>query len=251
MRLLRATRNAVFYTDRLDLHLGDGDRLQAAHNDPDSIDLLTWNIFASLDTHADREWLAYRLQTLGGAGVRAPVRLALWVGREHEPFLHPSKAYLDVVRRRSQAAGGDDERLAAFREPIEVPVRIESPDTIVLVDTVGEQYPRGNGGRDRLLELIDAGLEHARHLSSPLTIAVVYPSGTHAAGELSARINELRDPAVRSAELGYRAAAEPLALRELSWQRLVQLWDNERDYLDLSGQPVKAFLAHLAERGLR
>lgn len=252
MRLLRSsTRNAVFYGDRLALHLGEGERLDAALHDPDSTDLLTWNVFASLDTHRDQDWVAYRLQALGGAAVRPPVRIALWTGREREPLLHPSQGYLRFVRERSRSAGGSDDQLAPFAEPIEVPVRIESPDILVLVDTVGEEYPRGNGGRDRLLELIDAGLEHARRLSSSLTVAVVYPSGTPAARALSSRIDELRDPATRSAEMPYRAAAEPVVLRELSWQRLIQLWEAERDYLDLSGQPVKGFLAQLSARGLR
>lgn len=247
---LRTKQNAVFYEDRLATFLaGDDERLAEIRSDPDSVELLTWNIFASLATHVDQGWLAYKLQALGGAAVRAPLRISLWTGRDREPILRPSQEYLAGIRQRSATAGGNG--LAAFEQAIDLPVRIESPDVLVLVDTIGETYTRGGGGRDRLLELIDAGLSHARRLSRSLTVAVVYPSGTAAAADLSARINELRDPATLRAELGNRAAVEPLALRELSWQRLIHLWETERDFLDLSGQPVKAFLTHLEQRGLR
>lgn len=252
-RLLRTRQqNAVFYADRLERLLGDdSERLAAVRTDPDSVALLTWNIFRSLGTHTDPDWLAHRLQTLGGPTVRAPVRISLWTGRDREPLLRPSRAYRAALRQRSPSAGADSDGLAPFEQPIEVPVRIESPDVLVLVDTVGMQYPRGAGGRDRLLELIDAGLEHARRLSRSLTVTVVYPSGTPAAGDLSARVNELRDPATLRTELAYRPSVDPVALRELTWQRLVRLWDAERPYVQLSGQPVKAFLTHLEQRGLR
>ncbi|HVL98900.1 MAG TPA: hypothetical protein VM324_06395 [Egibacteraceae bacterium] len=251
MRLLRTRQEVVFYADRLGLLLGaDADRLSAMRTDADSVDLLTWNIFASLGTHVDEQWLAHRLNPLGGARVRAPVRLAYWTGRHREPLLRPSHAYVAALRERSAKAGGGGAGVVAFTEPVEVPVRIESPETLVLVDTVGHRQPRGAGGRERVLELIDAGLDHARRLGCSLSVAVVYPSGTPAAGDLSARINELRDPATLRAELGNRALA-PVALRELSWQRLVNIWEAERDYLDLAGQPVKAFLSHLEQRGLR
>lgn len=252
MRLLRTKRNAVFYADRLALILdGDDERIAAIQRDPTSVELLTWNIFASLATHTDQRWLAHRLQVLGGATLRAPVRIHLWTGRDREPLLRPSQAYVGAVRRRSAAVGGNGTDLTAFTQAIDLPVRMESPDTLVLADTLGDRYSRGGGGRDRLLELIDAGLDHARRLSCSLTVAVIYPSGTQAAGELSARVNDLRDPGTLRRELAHRTSIEPLALRELSWQRLVHLWQAERAYLDLSGQPVKAFLAQLEERGLR
>lgn len=250
MRLLRTKHSTVFYADRLALILGE-ERLEALQEDPDSIDLLTWNIFSSLDTHADQEWLAHRLKILGGAAVREPVRISLWTGRDREPLLRPSHEYLAAIRKRSEAAGGNGSQLADFTQAIDLPVRIESPDVLVLVDTFGDRYVRGGGGRDRLLELIDAGLNHARRLTRSLTVAVVYPSGTEAARELSARVNELRDPATLRAELSHRNTVPPVALREVSWQRLVALWEAEREFLDLGGQPVKAFLSQLEERGLR
>lgn len=253
MRLLRTRQqHAVFYADRLETLLGeDSARLAAPRTESDSVALLTWNIFTSLRTHTDPGWLAHRLQALGGSIVRAPVRISLWTGREREPLLRPSRAYRAALRERSTPAGADGDGLAPFEQPIEVPVRIESPDALVLVDTIGTQYPRGAGGRDRLLELIDAGLDHARRLARSLTVTVVYPSGAPAAGDLSARINELRDPGALRAELSYRPSVDPVALREMTWQRLVHLWEAERPYLELSGQPVKAFLAHLEQCGLR
>lgn len=255
--MLRSKQNPVFYPDRLALIAGGNEtRLEAMRREPDSVDLLTWNIFASLESHRDQEWLAHKLAALGGSAVRAPLRISLWTGRDREPLLRPSHQYVAAIRERSAGAGGAPTgtavatELAAFEGAIDLPVRIETPDTLVLVDTIGQQYTRGAGGRDRLLELIDAGLDHARRLARSLTVAVVYPSGTPAAGDLSARVNELRDPDTLRAELGH-PTTPALALRELSWQRLVRLWETERDYLDLSGQPVKAFLSHLAQRGLR
>lgn len=245
-----APENPVFYAARLREILDDSGRVAAARADPANVDLLTWNVFTSLSTHSDPEWLARKLQPLSASTVRAPVRMSFWTGRKREPLLQPSHAYRASLRQRSPSAGhGDD--LSPFEQPIEVPVRMESPDALVLVDTVGTQYPRGAGGRDRLLELIDAGLDHARRLSRPVTVTVVYPSGTSAAGDLSARINELRDPATLSTALPHLPSVGPVGLREMSWQRLLQLWETERSYLDLAGQPVKAFLAHLRQRGLR
>lgn len=251
MRLLPARpRNPVFYRKRLELQLAhDPGRLEKVLNDPDSVDLLTWNLFESLETHRDRDWLAYRLQALGGAAVRAPVRISLWTGRDREPLLVPSRQYVAAVRERSTAAGGDVAAVSSFEKPIEVPVRIESPDVLVLADTVGRASPRGSGGRDRVVELIDAGLDHARRLSKRLAVAVVYPSGTQAAADLSARVNELRDPATLREELSHRATVDPVLLRELSWHTLALVWATELAYLDLAGQPVRRFRRLLAERG--
>lgn len=243
--------NPVFFPERLAAVVEDADRLAAIRTDPTSVALLTWNIFASLSTHSDDEWLAHKLQALGGPTVRAPVSIALWTGRDREPLLHPSHAYRAALRRRLASAGRADSGLATFEQPVEVPVRIESPDTVVLIDTVGTRYPRGAGGRDRLLELVDAGIDHARRLSRSLTVTVVYPSGTAAADDLSARMNDLRDPGALRAALPHRSSVGPPALREMSWQRLIHLWDGERAYLDLRGQPVREFLAHLRQRGLR
>lgn len=250
MRLLRTTQPPAFYAEQLALQLDDDqERLQAALHDPDSLDLLTWNIFASLATHRDPDWLAYRLQVLGGAELRAPLRISLWTGRDREPLLHPNRAYLAAIRQRGGTTS--QEALAAFAQPVEVPVRIEAPDTIVLVDTIGSHYPRGVGGRDRLAEVIDAGLDHAHRLAKTLTVAVLYPSGTRAAAEASARVNELRDAGALRRELPHRRSVEPVLLRELTWERLVTLWQQELEYLELGGQPVKAFLSLLERRGLR
>ncbi|MBA2528663.1 MAG: hypothetical protein H0V19_01655, partial [Euzebyales bacterium] len=202
---LRAKRrtNPLFFPDELRMLLG-GERAERALTDPDSVDLLTWNVFSTLDTHRDRRWLAHRLQAFGGAAVRAPVRLSLWTGAEREPLLHPSPAYVAEIRRRAAEHGGDAASVAGFSAPVEVPVRVESPDVLALVETTVANVPRGRGGRDRIVELVDAGMDHARRLGRGLAVAFVYQSGTDAAAELSARLNALRDPARLAAELPYR-----------------------------------------------
>lgn len=245
----RTRTNPVFWADELRLAVG-AERFERALHEPDSVDLLAWNVFESLERHSDRDWLAHRLQLLGGSGVRAPARLALWTGRDREPVLQPSRAYVEHVRERARLAGADGD-LKAFAAPLEVPLRIESPDVLVLVDLTIGPYPRGAGGRDRLLELIDAGLPHAERLSKALAVGVVYPSGTSAASELSARVNRLRDPRSLAAELSHLDRPPSVLLREISWQQLLRVWESEVDYLPLGGQPVKAFLDHVRRLGLR
>jgi hypothetical protein len=110
---------------------------------------------------------------------------------------------------------------------------------------------RGAGGRDRVVELVDAGLEQARRLSKTLAVAVVYPSGTEVGSEVSARMHRLRDPAVLAAELPHRTQVPPVVLREVPWQQLLRMWEQEQPYLRLGGQPVKAFLEHARALGLR
>lgn len=247
---MRTKTNPVFFADDLRLELaGDPDRLQRVLSDPDSVELLTWNVFASLDTHTDPAYLAYRLQALGGGEVRAPVRISLWTGREREPLLRPGSGYVATVRGRARAAGGDASSTTALEAPIEVPVRIESPDVVVLVDTIGDRYRPGTGGRDRLVELIDAGLDQARRLSKTLAVAVVYPSGTPVATEVSARVNRLRDPATLAAELPHRSGVPAVVLREVPWQQLLRLWEQELPHLRVAGQPSKAFLELARSRG--
>lgn len=236
----------VFWADQARAVLGE-DRFAREQRDPQSLDLLTWNTFQTLETHSDPEWLAYRLQQLGGTGVSTPVRLQLWTGRETEPLLQPSRGYLATVRDRAQAAGATEEQIARFREPIEVPVRIESPDVLCLVDTVLDETDRGTEGRDRLLELVDAGLEHARHLSKALAVAVVYRAGSPAAKELSARIAQLRRTLPE--ELPHQPAAGRVELREVSWQQLLRTWESEADYLALPTSP-RPFLEHVKRNGL-
>lgn len=249
---LRTRTNPVFYPDQLRLALaGEPDRLDRAFTDTPSLDLLTWNVFASLDTHSDEQWLAYRLQELGGSAISAPVRLSLWSGRHSGPELRPSHAYRDHIRERMSAAGQATAVMAEFVAPIEVPVRVESPDVLLLVDTAWQRPPRGAAGRDRLIELIDAGLDHARRVSKKLAIGVVYVGGSDTARELSHRINRLRDPDNLAADLPWRHRVPAVVLREVTWQQLIRVWEQEREYLELGGQPVRAFLDHAESLGLR
>lgn len=236
----------VFWADQARAELGE-ERFEAASRDPLSVDLLNWNIFQSLETHRDPDWLAYRLQQFGGTKMTAPVRLQLWTGRRTDPLLLPSRGYLTAVRERTQAAGVSEDALSAMREPIEVPVRIESPDVLCLVHTVMDDATRGTSGRDALLELIDGGLEHARRLSKGLAVAVVYRAGSRAAKEVSARLNELRGSL--PTELPHQIGARSVQLREVSWQQLARVWESEIDYLNLPGSP-KPFLQHLKANGL-
>lgn len=243
--------NPAFYADQLRLILADEpERLDAALTDPTSLDLVTWNLFASLDTHQDPEFLGHRFQPFGGAGVRSPLRISLYSGRRRGPSLRPSKGYVATVRERAHSVGGEAGATEAFEAAIEVPVRVESPDVLMLIDTMGKDYPRGVGGRDRIIELVDAGLEHARRLSKTLAVALVYRSGSNAAAEASARMQALRDPATLAAELPHRHGVPPVVLREMPWQQLARIWEQEVPYLHLEGQPVRAFTDLLHERDL-
>lgn len=249
---LRTRTNPVFYPEQLRLTLNDDrERVRRAFEDPESLDLLTWNIFSSLDTHSDEDWVAYRLQALGGTAVDAPVRMSLFSGRVNAPLLRSSHDYLDDLRRQWPALGTGNGSLGEFGDPIEVPVRVETPSTLLLVDAALQRLPRGNAGRDRLVELIDAGLDHARRLGTKLAIGVVYVSGSGASRELSHRINQLRDPDTLAGEMPWRERIPAVVLRELPWHELIALWESERPYMDLGGQPVRAFLAHVEALGLR
>lgn len=246
------TTSPAFYADELRMLLGEEpERLARVLEDPDSVELLTWNVFASLDTHRDRRYLAYRFQAFGGGSVREPVRLSLWSGRHREPLLRPSAAYVARVRELARAAGGDASATKELEAPLEVPVRVETPDVLILIEPMLDAYPRGAGGRDRLVELIDAGLDQARRLSKTLAVAVVYPSGTSVAAQASACMQHLRDPAALAEELGRCDQVPPVVLREVPWQQLIRVWEQERDHLHLSGQPVRAFLEHARQRALR
>jgi hypothetical protein len=244
--------NPVFYEDELRLVLAEEpERLERARTQRDNVDLLTWNVFASLETHRDRDYLAHVLTPLGGSGLRAPVRISLWTGRRRQPLVRPSPAYLQHIRARARAVGGDDAGLTDFEQPIEVPVRIETPDVLVLVDTTLSRVPRGNGGRDRVVELVDSGVDQARRLSKTLAVAFVHRSGSPAAAELSAHVDALRDPARLAAAMPYRKALPPVVLRELPWQHLLTAWSQETAYLRLGGQPTRAFQRHVDALGLR
>jgi hypothetical protein len=251
----KTTTNPVFAPERLALELADPARVERMHHDPRSIDLLIWNVFATFAGHRDQPWLASRLRILGGPALRDPLRLSLWSGRDRQPQLRPNAAYVASVRERMRAAGADDaaigEAIGSFEAPVEAAVRIESPEVLCLVDAHLDGYPLGAGGRDRLVELIDAGLDAAQRVGKQLAVAVVYPSGLPFAGELSARVRTLQDPAGLRAALSHRATVPAVTLREVSWQQLLKVWEAERDWLPLDGEPAKAFLEHCAALGLR
>jgi hypothetical protein len=245
----RTKTNPLFYPERLARLLAhDPERVRIAREDEESVDLLTWNVFASLDTDRDREYLAGQLRAFCGNDLVAPVRLSLWTGRDLEPRVEPSSAYVRHIR---ETVGGDEAQLAEFTAPIEVPVRIESPTVLGLVDTLYATSKRGAGGRDRIVELIDAGLVQADRLGVPLAVAVVYRSGTPAAAEVSRRLNELRQPGALAAALPWRERLPEVRLREVSWQQLATIWEHERGDLQLGGQPVRGFRDHLQRLGIR
>lgn len=249
MMLTKKRTNPLFYADEFRMVAGD-ERAEDALNDPDSVDLLVWNVFSSLERHRDPRWLAGRLEQLGGPSVRPPVRISLWVGADREPLLRPPATYVAQVRHRAQEVGGDDASVKEFGAPVGVPVLIESPEVVTLVDAVVDRTTVGHGGRERLVELIDVALEHGRRLGKTAAVAVLYQSGSDAAAQLSPRINALRNDKTLAEALPHRSAVPPVILREMSWQQMLRIWDSERDYLDLSGQPVKPFLAHCRDRGL-
>lgn len=244
----KRTTNPVFYADRLERLLSDEpERLASLRDEPESVDLLTWNLFASLDTDEDRDFLAGQLRPFIGNDLAPPVRLSLWTGRAREPRIEPSSAYVRHVRD----AAGDDADLGEFLGPVEVPVRIESRNVLGLVDTVFGSTKRGNGGRDRLIELVDAGLVQAERLGKELAIAVVYRSGTPAAAELSRAVNDLRRRDTLAAALPWRERIPEVRFREVTWQQLVAIWGNERRNLKLWNEPVRKFLSHAEELGLK
>ena len=249
----KTTTNPVFFAEDALHHLDDATRRGALLHDERSVDLLTWNVFASLARHRDQPWLAARLRTFGGDAMRDPVRISLWTGRDRQPLLTPHSAYLAAVRDRMRAGGAEgdalESALAEFRRPAEVPVRIETPDVLCLVETCLTEARVGVGGRERVVELVDAGLDQAARLGKRLAVAVVYPSGTQIGGEISARMHALR--ADLKAALPHRSRLPQVELREVSWQELLQVWQSEIDWMDLGGQPVKQFLAHCATLGLR
>jgi hypothetical protein len=248
LRRAKTKTNPVFYADRVRGLLADEpERLERMFHAPDSVDLLTWNVFESMDSDRDRAYLASVLQALAGADLDPPVRITLWTGRQREPLLRPSPAYV----RHLRAKVGEDPSLDVFAQPIQVPVRIESPGVLALVDTTIDRPLRGAGGRDRLVELVDAGLEHARYVSKELTVGVVYRSGTHTAATLSARINALRDPDQLAAALPWRERVPTVRFREVPWHELLRVWQREHGNYRLSGQPVRAFLEYVAALGLR
>ena len=247
MPLFTRTRtNPIFYRDRLEALLADQpERLERMRSEPGNLDLLTWNVFASLDTHREQDWLAYRLQALTGSELRAPVRISLFSGARRTPYLHPSAAYVEALHRRTGVDGNDEPAaIRAFEQPIEIPVRVETPTVLLLVDTGQARLRPGAGGRDRLAEILDSGLEHARRLAASLAVTVVADAGSTA---LERRIPALADPNELARLLPWRASVPPVALRGVSWKALLALWREERRDLDLDGQPVRAFQSYAGQ----
>lgn len=236
----------VFDADAARAQLGD-QRFEQALRDPRSVELLTWNVFHTLESHDDTDWLAYRLQMFGGTDVAPPVRLQLWTGRETDPLLEPSRGYLRQLRERGASAGASEDVISEFKAPMEVGVRIECPDVLCLIDTMMDSYDRGTEGRDRILQLIDAGMEHARRLSKTLAVTVLYRSGSAGAQEVSQRMGELRGALAE--ELPHQGATAKVQLRDMGWQQVLKVWESEIDYLTIDGSP-RAFLAHCRGVGL-
>jgi hypothetical protein len=243
MSLFTRTRtNPIFYSERLALLLRDEpERLERMRTEPANADLLMWNVFASLDTHRDQDWLAYRLQEVGGPNLRAPVRISMFSGRSRAPYLRPSSAYLSEVHRRAGVTHGNHDAVAVFEQPIEVPVRIETPDVLLLVDTGRQRLRSGAGGRDRIAEVIDCGLEHARRLSSRLAIGIVLDDDS---AVLRTEVPRLATTEGLAPRLPWRAELPRVDVHGTSWSRMLALWRDEADSLDLGGQPTRAFEAY-------
>lgn len=235
----RNRTNPIFYRETLDAMLRDDpERLERMRTEPDSLDLLTWNVFMSLDTHRDQDWLAYRLQVLGGPSLRAPVRISLFSGAARAPFLEPSAAYVSAISARTGADDGDRDRIEPFTRPVEVPVRIETPDVLLLVDTARTRMRAGVWGRDRLAEITDAGLEHARRLSSQLVVGLVADGGSEV---LATQLPRLADRGAVARMLPWRPSVPTVGAHGVTWAELLALWNDECGDLDLGGQPLRDF----------
>jgi hypothetical protein len=204
--------NPVFWPDELRRAAGQ-ERYDRIRTDPESVDLLVWNVFQALETHADQDWLAYRLEAVGGSGLRPPLRTALWTGRDRQPHLRSSPG----------------------AEPIEAPVRIETPDVVVLIAVATAKDLRADG----LAELIPAGEAHARRLGKRLAVGVLSDAGTPTASAWADRVRRLREQDALAA-----------ALHQASWQQMLKIFEAEVDYLQLGGQPVRGFLEHCRARKL-
>lgn len=245
MALFTRTRtNPIFYGDRLELILRDEpERLERMRTEPANADLLTWNVFASLDTHYDQDWLAYRLQAVGGPNLRAPVRISLFSGRLRAPHLRPSTAYLAEIHRRAGVQHSSDDGVAMFEEPVEVPVRIETPEVLLLVDTGRQRLGSGAGGRDRVAEIVDSGLEHARRLSSRLSVGIVLDDTSDV---LATEIPSLATAEGLAPRLPWRDAMPRVDVHGTGWSTVLAMWHDEAGNLDLGGQPTRAFESYAA-----
>ena len=244
--LTKKRTNPLFNPDAFRLVAGE-ERAERALNDPNSVDLLVWNVFSTLDRHRDGRWLAGRMQMLAGPAVREPVRLSLWAGEDRGARLEPPASYINHIRER---AGGDAATVAEFGAPITVPVLLDSPDVIGLIDAVDDRANLGHGGRERLVELIDVAMEHARRVGKSPAVGIIYTSGAAAAAELSPRVSALRKDKLLASALPHRKDLPPVVLREMSWQQLLRVWQSEVGYLDVPGYLVKQFLQHCRDRHL-
>lgn len=239
----RTTTNPIFYPDQLELLLGgDRGRLERMRTEPGNTDLMTWNIFASLDTHDDPDWLAYRLQQIGGPNLRAPVRISLFSGGRRAPHLRPSTGYVRALHARTgiDPDDEDDDSIAAFKEPVEVSVRIETPDVLLLVDTGRQRLRAGAGGRERFPEIVDAGLEHARRLSSRLSVGLILDDDS----ALLSRVPHLATAAGIAEQLPWRDTLPRVDVHGTPWSTVLAIWADEAHRLNLGGQPVKAFRSY-------
>jgi hypothetical protein len=208
----KTVENPVFWPDEL-ARVAAPERVQRIRTDPASVDLLVWNVFQSFETHRDPDWLLYRLEPLAGHGLRPPLHIALWIGRDRQP----------VLRSRPGAP------------PVEAPVRIETPDVVVFVAVASAADLRG----DQLVELIEAGQAHARRIDKRLAVGALAEAGTPVAAAWSDRLRQLREQDSVAVEL-----------HQTSWQQLLTIFEAEVGYLRLPGQPVRGFLEHCRARGL-
>lgn len=253
MAKTRTRPNPIVFGDELALTLGDDpDRLERAQTDPTSADWLLWSAFAPTDRDRDRLVRVPRvLTTILGTEVTAPMRVSLFTGGDREPLARPGRDYVRHLRQTTEGHGGGDEAVEAFRAPVEVPLRIEGPGVLALVDAFVRTPISAVSGRDRILELTEVGLEQSRAVGKRLLIGVVYPAGTHAAAETSARIGKLRAPGALAAAMPWRSHVDDVAFREVTWREVLATWESEASYMGVGRREAKRVLDAAADIGLR
>lgn len=244
--------NPVIAGDELALVLGDDpDRLERARSDPSSTDWLVWSTFAP--THRDPDRLTRLPRVLAaviGGGVSPPARTTIFAGRDREPLARPGREYLAHLRRSTDGQGGDAEALVTFGGPVEVPVRVEAPGVLALVDAFVRTPILGAGGRDRMVELIEVGLEQSRAVGKRLVVGVIYPSRNAHASEVSARLARLRTGAGLRAALPWRSRVDDVELREVTWGEVLRTWESEAPYMGVGRRDARRFLDAARDLGL-